>query len=65
MTYYCNVRQDMVSLSAKNYGKVLEVDCGEGHFDLVMCNDVIEHMFNRDKFLKIIRTKLVSGEYLV
>lgn len=35
------------------------------YFDLVICNDVIEHMEDHDAFLDSIRIKMRSGAYLV
>lgn len=37
----------------------------DGYFDLVVCNDVIEHMEDHDAFLRSIRTKLRDGGRLV
>ena len=37
----------------------------EGYFDLVVCNDVIEHMQDPRKFLKDIRGKLAPGGKLI
>lgn len=36
-----------------------------GYFDLVVCNDVIEHMVNHDKFLQSIKTKIGKDGCLV
>jgi 2-polyprenyl-3-methyl-5-hydroxy-6-metoxy-1,4-benzoquinol methylase len=46
------------------YDDVL-ADLPEGHFDLVICNDVIEHMEDHDRFLDSIRTRLRDGGHLV
>lgn len=35
------------------------------YFDLVVCNDVIEHMPDHDEFLQSIRRKITKGGYLV
>jgi 2-polyprenyl-3-methyl-5-hydroxy-6-metoxy-1,4-benzoquinol methylase len=35
------------------------------HFDLVICNDVIEHMPDHDWFLRDIQTKMAPGGHLV
>jgi 2-polyprenyl-3-methyl-5-hydroxy-6-metoxy-1,4-benzoquinol methylase len=35
------------------------------HFDLVICNDVIEHMVDHDHFLKHIKTKMQPGACIV
>lgn len=35
------------------------------HFDLVICNDVIEHMTDHDRFLEDIKAKLRPGGYIV
>ena len=37
----------------------------DGHFDLVICNDVIEHMPDHDLFLKNLRRKLAPGALIV
>lgn len=37
----------------------------ERHFDLVICNDVIEHMPDHDAFLEDIKPKLVPGALIV
>lgn len=37
----------------------------EAYFDLVICNDVIEHMPDHDFFLQEIRKKMTPGSYLV
>jgi 2-polyprenyl-3-methyl-5-hydroxy-6-metoxy-1,4-benzoquinol methylase len=37
----------------------------DGHFDLVVCNDVIEHMTDHDQFLEAIKKKLNAGGALV
>lgn len=35
------------------------------YFDLVICNDVIEHMADHDNFLNEIKLKMAKGAYLV
>ena len=37
----------------------------DGHFDLVICNDVIEHMPDHDRFLRDIRRKMAPGGAIV
>ncbi len=37
----------------------------DGHFDLVICNDVIEHMVDHDAFLEAIKKKMVRGGVIV
>jgi len=37
----------------------------DGHFDLVICNDVIEHMPDHDAFLQVIKRKLAPQAFLV
>lgn len=37
----------------------------ETYFDLVICNDVIEHMMDHDVFLREIQKKMTPGGYLV
>lgn len=36
----------------------------DGHFDLLICNDVIEHMTDHDAFLRRVRQKLAPGARL-
>ncbi len=36
-----------------------------GYFDLVICNDVIEHMTDHDQFLQAIKSKMKAGGCLV
>lgn len=40
-------------------------DLPDGFFDLVICNDVIEHMTDHDWFLEDIRRKMKPGGHLV
>jgi 2-polyprenyl-3-methyl-5-hydroxy-6-metoxy-1,4-benzoquinol methylase len=37
----------------------------DGYFDLVICNDVMEHMPDHEEFLRSIRTKMAEGSCLV
>ena len=37
----------------------------DNHFDLVICNDVIEHMSDHDAFLHAIRRKVAPNAYLI
>lgn len=37
----------------------------ERYFDLVICNDVIEHFVDHERFLRDIRAKMTPGAYLV
>ena len=37
----------------------------DGYYDLVICNDVIEHMANPDKFLSDIKRKIAPGGVIV
>jgi 2-polyprenyl-3-methyl-5-hydroxy-6-metoxy-1,4-benzoquinol methylase len=39
--------------------------CPDKYFDLVVCNDVIEHMVDHDKFLEEIKSKLKPGGVIV
>ena len=43
----------------------VQQDLPEDYFDLVICNDVIEHMPDRDAFFDSIGRKLRDGGYLV
>jgi 2-polyprenyl-3-methyl-5-hydroxy-6-metoxy-1,4-benzoquinol methylase len=40
-------------------------DIPDGYFDLVICNDVIEHMNDHDVFLRNIKSKMRPGGHLV
>jgi SAM-dependent methyltransferase len=40
-------------------------ECPEHYFDLIICNDVIEHMADHDKFLADIKMKMKRNGYLV
>ncbi|CAD5369162.1 conserved hypothetical protein [Rubrivivax sp. A210] len=40
-------------------------ECPDGYFDLIVCNDVIEHMVDHDKFLEEIKSKLKPGGMIV
>jgi len=46
------------------YQSVYE-DIPDNYFDLIICNDVIEHMEHSDKFLKGIHSKLAKGGALL
>lgn len=55
-----------------NLGKVLvgtyddvETHLPDGYFDLIICNDVIEHMVDHDLFLDRIKTKMTDGGVIV
>jgi 2-polyprenyl-3-methyl-5-hydroxy-6-metoxy-1,4-benzoquinol methylase len=37
----------------------------DNYFDLVICNDVIEHLFDHDYFFESIKTKMTSNAYLI
>jgi len=37
----------------------------DNYFDLIICNDVIEHMADPDKFLELIRKKMSSNACIV
>jgi 2-polyprenyl-3-methyl-5-hydroxy-6-metoxy-1,4-benzoquinol methylase len=39
--------------------------CPDHYFDVVICNDVIEHLVDHDKFLAEIKQKISKGGYLV
>ena len=36
-----------------------------GYFDLVICNDVIEHMVDHNAFFQSIKTKMTNDSYLI
>jgi 2-polyprenyl-3-methyl-5-hydroxy-6-metoxy-1,4-benzoquinol methylase len=56
-------------------GRISKVLCGtyegvadllpDGYFDLVVCNDVIEHMGDHDKFFREIQRKIRPNGYLI
>ena len=37
----------------------------ENYFDLIICNDVIEHMVDHDLFYKTIKEKMISEAYMI
>lgn len=37
----------------------------EKYFDLIICNDVIEHMADPDKFLELIKFKMTANAYMI
>jgi len=43
----------------------VETELPDGYFDLVVCNDVLEHIFDSEKTLAIIRRKLSPAGYLI
>lgn len=43
----------------------VETDLPDNYFDLVICNDVIEHMIDHDAFLRNIRRKMIGGGLIV
>ena len=45
--------------------EAVAAQCPDAYFDLVVCNDVIEHMADHDAFLEAIRAKLRPGGVLV
>jgi 2-polyprenyl-3-methyl-5-hydroxy-6-metoxy-1,4-benzoquinol methylase len=64
--------RDAAEIAAKKMDKVLtgrfeEVypDLPEYYFDLVICNDVIEHMEDHDRFFETIKTKMAENATLV
>jgi 2-polyprenyl-3-methyl-5-hydroxy-6-metoxy-1,4-benzoquinol methylase len=42
-----------------------EAELPDGYFDLVLCNDVIEHMVDHDRFFEQIKKKLSPNGVLV
>ncbi len=64
--------KDVAAIAAKNIDKVLtgtfeEVfdDLPDNYFDLVICNDVIEHMVDHHKFYEQIKAKCVKNAYMI
>lgn len=43
----------------------VEQDIPDNYFDLIVCNDVIEHMVDHDKFLETIKSKVKDDGYLL
>lgn len=43
----------------------VEQDIPDNYFDLIVCNDVIEHMIDHDKFLENIKSKIKDDGYLL
>ena len=43
----------------------VEQDIPNNYFDLIVCNDVIEHMVDHDKFLETIKSKVKDDGYLL
>jgi len=63
---------DAAEKARKNISKVLEgnyeevlSDLPEDYFDLVICNDVIEHFVDHDFFFKSIKSKISKEGYIV
>ena len=46
------------------YDQVMD-ELPDGYFDLVICNDVIEHMSDHDAFLAAIKKKMAPGAHIV
>lgn len=59
-----DAKDSFYRIMAGTYGQVCK-DLPEDYFDLVICNDVIEHMDDHDAFLDSIKTKMCKGGYLV
>ena len=49
------------------HGKFMDVyaELPDEYFDLVICNDVIEHMEDHELFFKIIKPKMKNGHFLI
>ena len=56
-----------LSLNKVIVGRFSDViaDLPDGYFDLVICNDVIEHMNDHDAFLRDIKSKMRPGGHLI
>lgn len=48
-----------------NIFDAVKVELPTNYFDLVVCNDVIEHMTDHDAFLRSIKDHMAPGAYLV
>lgn len=57
-------RQRLNKVLSGNYDDVAD-DLPDNYFDLVVCNDVIEHMPDHDEFLIKIQSKITDGGVLV
>lgn len=64
--------QEAANIAAKHYTRIFNnhyeetaADIPDEYFDLVICNDVIEHLDDHDKFLSSIHSKLKHGGKLV
>ncbi|WP_373084037.1 class I SAM-dependent methyltransferase [Zhongshania sp.] len=71
---YWGVEPDSVSakLALNTLTKVLvgtydevEAELPDGYFDLIVCNDVIEHMPDHDDFFQKIKCKIAVGGHLI
>lgn len=62
-----NAHEAAKHLSVVLHGRYSDVenDLPDNHFDLIICNDVIEHMTDEDEFLLSIRKKLTSKGCLI
>jgi 2-polyprenyl-3-methyl-5-hydroxy-6-metoxy-1,4-benzoquinol methylase len=49
----------------KGYYDDVSAECPDHYFDVIICNDVIEHLVDHDKFLAQIKQKISKGGYLV
>lgn len=57
-------RSKIANVLTGTYDQVKE-QIPNNHFDLIICNDVIEHLSDHDEFLKDIKTKMKSGGVIV
>ena len=57
-------RQYIAKVLCGTYDAVADL-LPDGYFDLVVCNDVIEHMNDHDRFLETIKKKLQKNGFLV
>lgn len=57
-------RERMTRVLVGTYEQV-ESELPVGYFDLVVCNDVIEHMADPEAFLSAVRTRMAPGGHVV
>jgi SAM-dependent methyltransferase len=57
-------REGKMHVLVGTYDEV-ESELPDGYFDLVICNDVIEHMRDHDHFLRAIQSKMRAGGVIV
>lgn len=59
-----NAKEKIDRVLIGTYDEVIE-DIPENYFDLIVCNDVIEHMVDHDLFFNSIKTKMTKNGALI